>query len=384
MPYDTNKTYDHNLIQKPLRLVILLGSKCQLHCDYCFQQNSSNHIPVDNFTPSKIEDFMKSLRKFDLSNISHVTLWGGEPLLYFKTIKQLVPRIRQEYPHFKNFFISTNGLLLNQETLEWLYENGIGMQISDDGKNQDRGLKAIQEFPRIRSFVKSFLETHPDMHVKINAVISKNNLDLYQFTKWAMQAYGENIKISFNVLHTPVEDKDITNNSLYRFTDKQLQLVFTSTFKTFTELTPSVRSRYDVYLHRLLKLGNIDTVCLSGRNAQLNVDVNGDTYVCNEFPFKQTRKFIKTNDRIKCNDCLVKNLCGGSCPLISDKNVYCLCDLSFAFYYGIFCAIVHNTTGLDVYDIGVSNDLISRLGNKNDYDKAILNNRHSVINIQRL
>jgi uncharacterized protein len=64
-----------------------------------------------------------------------IQLWGGEPLVYIRTLKPLVQELKHLYPSAK-FTTITNGWLLTPEINDWIIDNDIGVSISHDGPGQ--------------------------------------------------------------------------------------------------------------------------------------------------------------------------------------------------------------------------------------------------------
>ena len=59
-----------------------------------------------------------------------VNFFGGEPLLYFDSlIKPLV----EKYKDIVSFGITTNGILLDEDIVDFFYENNIQPLLSFDG-----------------------------------------------------------------------------------------------------------------------------------------------------------------------------------------------------------------------------------------------------------
>lgn len=72
-----------------------------------------------------------------------VTFFGGEPtLLWDDIIVPLVQYTEEKYPNIVNFGITTNGTLLNEDRIKWLYNHNIRPLLSIDGA------KETQDFNR--------------------------------------------------------------------------------------------------------------------------------------------------------------------------------------------------------------------------------------------
>ncbi|NLI12996.1 MAG: radical SAM protein [Peptococcaceae bacterium] len=117
-----------------------LTFNCNLTCAYCFIREKNQHERMSFATAAKAVDLLMERAAFPTVNI---TLIGGEPLLEFELIRQIVP-YAHEAARRRNIFVTwsvtTNGTLLNETILEYFAQNRINMLLSVDGgeKNHDR------------------------------------------------------------------------------------------------------------------------------------------------------------------------------------------------------------------------------------------------------
>lgn len=99
------------------RLLLKLGTACNLDCPHCHQaqKNFKEH--------PRLVEWIKA------NNFTRITFSGGEPLMYFDTIK----RIMREVGHVPTYRMMTNGTLLTDEMVKFF--NGFKMEfaISYDG-----------------------------------------------------------------------------------------------------------------------------------------------------------------------------------------------------------------------------------------------------------
>jgi len=110
-------------------LTINLTNKCNMKCVYCYEKEWGNeNIHIDNMTlKDRIFNILTNFR-----NIKAIKYFGGEPLLYFHTIKYLTEEIKK-YDNNYQFSIITNGTLLNREAIDYIIKNNINVTISLDG-----------------------------------------------------------------------------------------------------------------------------------------------------------------------------------------------------------------------------------------------------------
>ena len=97
------------------RIIIYLGSKCNLNCAYCHREKERDKDIDDSF--------LESLKSFD----GEIIFRGGEPTLYMEQIKRFV-----DASPMATYRITTNGLLFDQYK-DFFQKHNFGVHISYDG-----------------------------------------------------------------------------------------------------------------------------------------------------------------------------------------------------------------------------------------------------------
>ncbi len=121
---------------------------CNLRCKYCFADEGEYKGPrkaMSVETGKKAIDFV--IEKSGPRKNIEIDLFGGEPLMAFKAIKEIVDYGRQqEKIHNKNirFTMTTNATLLNDEIMEYIDKNMGNIVLSIDGR------KSVNDKVRIR------------------------------------------------------------------------------------------------------------------------------------------------------------------------------------------------------------------------------------------
>ena len=115
-----------------LKCTIFVTQKCNLACDYCYidKKNRSISIPI----AQKILNFVFSLLKNDEK--LDIGLFGGEPLLEFDLVKELIVLIqgREGFDHERvSISVVTNGTLLTEDMLTFFRKKGVVLCVSCDG-----------------------------------------------------------------------------------------------------------------------------------------------------------------------------------------------------------------------------------------------------------
>lgn len=113
---------------------------CNLRCKYCFADEGEYKGCRTMMTPEvgkKSIDFV--IEKSGSRKNIEIDLFGGEPLMAFKNIKEIVEYAKeQERIHNKNirFTMTTNATLLNDEIMDYLNKNMGNIVLSIDGRKE--------------------------------------------------------------------------------------------------------------------------------------------------------------------------------------------------------------------------------------------------------
>lgn len=117
-----------------MHVTLHLTTSCNFSCSYCYSGRNKNGISMTGETASKAIDFAVN----SISGNIGVIFFGGEPLLKKDLIKDTVSyckSLEKQNPvkyHF-HYKITTNGLLLDDEFLQYALENNIIISLSLDG-----------------------------------------------------------------------------------------------------------------------------------------------------------------------------------------------------------------------------------------------------------
>ena len=121
-------------------LCLHIAHDCNLSCKYCFAGEGEYHGKrglMSLETGKKALDFLIA-NSGNRRNLE-VDFFGGEPLLNWQTVKDLVAYGReQEKLHDKNFrfTLTTNGVLLNDEIMEFCNREMANVVLSLDGRKE--------------------------------------------------------------------------------------------------------------------------------------------------------------------------------------------------------------------------------------------------------
>ncbi|RDY31931.1 radical SAM/SPASM domain-containing protein [Lachnotalea glycerini] len=124
------------------KLIILMTTACNLKCRYCYlnygkyEENECIHNINVESAKRAIEIIIEKFPE----GIGFIQFFGGEPLIAFKELKlihQFICSIFQEKKlTIPKFGMVTNGILLNDEVVDFLNKSRISVTVSVDGNNE--------------------------------------------------------------------------------------------------------------------------------------------------------------------------------------------------------------------------------------------------------
>ncbi len=157
---------------KSKNITLVLTHQCNLMCINCYE----DHKDACTMSAEMAKEIVqRELSMDDGTTMVEFDFFGGEPLLEFDTIREVVEdTLQKEYDKDYIFFITTNGTLLSEERKEWLREHADALQV---GLSLD-GTKQMHDRNRCGSFdaidLAFFKTVYPEESVKMT--ISKETL----------------------------------------------------------------------------------------------------------------------------------------------------------------------------------------------------------------
>ena len=112
---------------------IWITDNCNMNCDYCYVgEKGKRNMPLSFI--EKIILFINRQQPLSGTELLYIKFFGGEPLMNFGFIKQLMSAIQmQKYNFPVRYSITTNGTLFNSEIISYMVTNSIDCSISMDG-----------------------------------------------------------------------------------------------------------------------------------------------------------------------------------------------------------------------------------------------------------
>lgn len=170
-------------------LCLLVAHTCDLNCSYCFASQGKFHGKEGIMTletAKRAIDFLVE-NSGNRRNLE-VDFFGGEPLLNFELCKETVAYARSiEQTHNKNFrfTLTTNGVKLNDEVMEWANKECYNVVLSLDGRKEVHDRFRVDRagrgsYDRIVPNFQKFAASRGDKSYYMRGTFSHYNTD---FTK---------------------------------------------------------------------------------------------------------------------------------------------------------------------------------------------------------
>lgn len=146
---DDYEKYAEYSVASPVKAMCLnIAHDCNLRCKYCFASTGDfgKGRKLMSFETGKHAiDFLLE-KSGDRQNLE-LDFFGGEPLMNFDVVKQIVTYARSREKEFNKkfrFTITTNGLLLDDDKIDFINREMSNVVLSIDGR------KEVNDFMRVR------------------------------------------------------------------------------------------------------------------------------------------------------------------------------------------------------------------------------------------
>lgn len=318
-------------------LCLHIAHDCNLACKYCFAEEGEYHgrrALMSFEVGKKALDFLiaNSGNRINLE----VDFFGGEPLMNWNVVKQLVEYGRsQEKEHNKKFrfTLTTNGVLLNDEIMEFCNREMSNVVLSLDGRpevndrmrpfrNGNGSYELI--VPKFQKFAKS----RGEKDYFVRGTFTRNNLDFGNDVLHYADLGFEKLSME-PVVAAPEEPYSIREEDLPQIMDEYDRLA-----KEFVKRQKEGRGFK--FFHFMLDLSQGPCVakrlsgCGSGTE-YLAVTPWGDLYPCHQFvgneefllgnvdtgvvntKVRDEFKLCNVYAKEKCKNCFARFYCSGGC-----------------------------------------------------------------------
>ena len=324
-------------------LCLMTAHDCNMRCKYCFgdtgEYGGERQLMTNKVGRAAVDYIISHSgpRKH-----CEIDFFGGEPLINMPLVKDVTEYVRKREKETGKEFkltLTTNGLALNENNIQWLNDNNISLVLSTDGRrethdNMRPDCAGQPTYDKVMKNFKRCVESRNGENYYMRGTYTAENLD---FTK-DVEAMAD---AGFDILSMePVVLKD----SPYGLTEDLLPEIFAE----YDRLTDFYMKRHRegkgfFFFHFNMDLSNGPCVAkrLAGCGAgheYYAVAANGDLYPCHQFVGRNkyklgnvfddlnegaeeiTRYFRESHvmNKERCKTCWAKFFCSGGCHANAD------------------------------------------------------------------
>lgn len=318
-------------------LCLHVAHDCNLKCKYCFAEEGEYHGKRSLMSV----EVGKAALDFTLKNSGsrhnlEVDFFGGEPLMNFEVVKEIVKYGREQEKQYNKTFrftITTNGMLLDEDTEKFINEHMHNLVLSFDGR------KDVNDYMRPRAGGQG---SYDAIVPKFQKIAESRNQDNYfvrgTYTRNNLNFYDDVIHMAdLGFKQISIEPVVAEEDMPYSLREEDLPVLYKEYEKLAAELYNRRKTKNDFnFFHFNIDLTGGPCVikrlsgCGSGTE-YLAVTPEGDLYPCHQFvgidEFKmgtvyegvtsteRREEFSKCNvyAKTECRECWAKFYCSGGC-----------------------------------------------------------------------
>lgn len=319
----------------PFHITLHVAHACNIKCAYCFAHGGDYGGQPGFMRPEVARQAVRwALDSAVPFHKCQIDFFGGEPLLNFELIREIVPFARNcslDVGVEVSFGITTNGSLLTEDISRFLIDEEFQVKVSVDGS------AAVQN--RLRKFhdgsgthelvsenVKKLSQQSPGQ-ATVHATMTSFNMD--------GETIGRDLE-KLGAAHVELAPVVASPKAPYAFREEHLPELKRGLRKKSQQELKAIlsgtvdRGFFDEYIARLMRRAKACHGCHGGKTF-FAVAVDGSIYFCSSLAdspeFKMGDVFngldVQIQDRVNetfqvdnrtdCSSCWARNLCGGGC-----------------------------------------------------------------------
>lgn len=330
-------------------LTLNITNNCNLQCKYCFEKDKNEKVMSIDVAIDSIKWLLEDHTSGPHKNLS-ITFFGGEPLLEFNLIQEIMQQSRKLEFRGKNikFGVTTNGTLFDEEKMRFWKKNNMGILLSCDGdkKTHDKyrkktdGKGTHKQVEENFKYILSAVE-NPEIRMTIMPDTAKY---LYENVQYFMERKFK-VVAAFPVDEANWKDKDIIDlkknvyllgNNMLEKIENGVEITVSPLDTLIKEICRSHDNECDCNTNK-----EDESLCGAGK-AYMAIDYNGNLYPCHRFlsdrgfkgqypigniyeginevkriPFLRIKRKYSMGCDIDCGDCECVDLCNRGCMAVN-------------------------------------------------------------------
>ncbi|WP_285517585.1 radical SAM protein [Thermolongibacillus altinsuensis] len=340
------------------QLILIVTENCNLRCKYCVYSGNYENSRTHNYFKMDSSIAKEAVFKY-LSSISNIKkkkpflipiigFYGGEPLLNYALIKEIVTYSKQIYNGEIYFNMTTNATLLDEEKIEFLVHNNFLLSISLNGYKEENDRMRVYAnnkgtFDDVMEKIRYIKTKYPDYYRTNCQIIGVYDVgtDLHKLREF----YSTNELVK-NKLTMLLQVSDVCTDWYDQYSDdqknnfkkqlKELKQIFIKKVMNGEKLDPVLRLLFALPLYEIINRPlNVSIqelrpsflpftgTCVPG--TKIAVDTKGILHSCekvnDKMPIGTTKKWIdfekitETLDRYNkhvgpgCINCPIQRFC---------------------------------------------------------------------------
>lgn len=340
---DTYGDYAAKMVSGPVKAMCLhIAHDCNLRCKYCFASTGEYGGKRALMSPEVGKKAIDYLLKYSYGRKNlELDFFGGEPTMNFDAVKEVVAYARsKEKEHGKNFrfTITTNGVLLDDDKIDFINREMYNCVLSLDGRKEINDAirptvngKGSYDLivPKYQKLVEARRKCADNRNqYYVRGTFTKKNLDFTQDVLHLFDLGFDQVSVE-PVVSPEYQDYAITEEDLPRIFQEYEALA-----KTVLQLKKEGKKFNFFHFMIDLDQGPCAIKRLRGcgcGNEYVAVTPEGDVYPCHQFvgmddwkmgsvldqslDLEKKDYFAKTNVYTKedCKNCWAKFYCSGGC-----------------------------------------------------------------------
>lgn len=350
--YQMRVIVSHDAVREPLEappadfplqsLVMNLTNQCNLSCEYCYEFGEDKVATpegkpkfMDLDTARASVDFL--LAQSPGRQAVHITFFGGETLMNFPLLKQVVTYAGEQAEaqgRTVDFSLTTNATLLTPAIIEFLSENRIGVTVSMDGPADLHDKLRVfangqGSYGIIAPRVRALIEGHRTRPITARVTLTSGVTDVVRIFRHLKQDLGFHevgfapVTTAANRLYS-IGERGMSGvlEQFHVLADEYLEYALRGELHGFSNVSDTIAELYQGV--------NKSHPCGAGLGL-MGVGPSGDIAPCHRFVDSDTHSLgnIRTgvdrekqadflnrgniNSKYDCHTCWARPLCAGGC-----------------------------------------------------------------------